>query len=74
MPAPVVRDDTVTEVCAGGWAGVFAGDFPEPLLLPHAAARVSAAMAKAVFALILAYTEALACWFGFPLVPASRLG
>jgi hypothetical protein len=31
-------------------------------------------MAKAVFALILAYTEALACWFGLPLVPASRLG
>jgi hypothetical protein len=73
MPAPVVRDDTVTAVCAGGLAGVFAGDFPE-LLLPHAAARVSAAMAKEVFALILAYTEALACWFGLPLVPASRLG
>jgi hypothetical protein len=64
MPAPVVRDDTVTEVCTGGWAGVFAGDFPELLLLPHAAARVSAAMAKAVFTRIFAYTVRLACRFG----------
>src|SRR5690349_18620937 len=59
----VLRDDTVTAFCAGEWVVPPDGDFPE-LELPHAAARVSAASARADFALIFGYTGRLACWFG----------